>query len=133
MAPRPVLVASALTPLADGGNARAALLVGRLHADPKSPVYDPVRAKAYLDPIGSANAQLLLAEMYAANGPDQDVVEAEIYYRQAMASGEEFARYRLAVMFVRQGASRSKVQQTLQPMLDAGDERAVNLLALVPE
>lgn len=126
--PRPTVVADALEPLVRKGNPRAAFLVGRLHAQSDSPIYDPERARELLDPLDNDRAHLTLAEMYALDGPARNLELAETYYRRAIAAGSDVARERLAILYIRNNGTRQQVEEVLAPLIEKGDEKAIGLV-----
>ncbi|WP_417517835.1 hypothetical protein [Minwuia sp.] len=126
---QPRIAVEALQPLVDQGNKRAMLIQGIYHSDPESPVFDPERARRLLDTVGTARAHLTLAEMYALDGRAQDVPLAETYYRKAIEADDKTARYRLAVLYIRNGGTESQVREVLRPLSEQGDEKALSILA----
>ena len=126
---RPQVAAEALQPLVDEGDERAAFLQGRLYADPESAIFDAERARQILDQSESGPAATALADMYAADGPQQDLALAESYYLKSIERGEESSRYRLALMYLRNDdLADAKVRNVLAPLVEKGDERAAKLV-----
>lgn len=124
----PAAASEALEKAVDQGMDGARFVLGRLYADPESPVYRPERAESLLVDADRGLGYYTLGEMFEADTPSRDTAKAERYYRKAIDMGVDAARYRLAQILISGGSPAEDVRAVLGPLLEAGDARAAALM-----
>jgi uncharacterized protein len=101
-------------PLAEQGDARAQIILGRMYARGRGVPLDEAEAGNWFRSAadrGNASAQLTLGNMYAeGRGVPQDYAEAAKWYRAAAEQGDPQAQYNLGLSYAKgEGVSQDNV------------------------
>ena len=101
-------------PLAEQGDARAQIILGRMYARGRGVPLDEAEAGNWFRSAadrGNATAQLTLGNMYAeGRGVPQDYAEAAKWYRAAAERGDPQAQYNLGLSYAKgEGVSQDNI------------------------